>query len=65
MRPTHRPGIGPELAARLLERFGTVQAVMAADPTELEAVPGIGRQTAARLRWAIAEDKPRYRQECY
>jgi DNA excision repair protein ERCC-4 len=44
------PGVGPERAARLLERFGSVRAIMTAPPDELALVPGIGGKTAAKMR---------------
>ena len=47
------PGVGPGRAARLLERFGSVQAVTAASATDLAAVEGFGETTAARIRWAL------------
>jgi ERCC4-type nuclease len=47
------PGIGPERAARLLERFDSVQAVAMASPDELATVDGIAETTAARIRWAV------------
>lgn len=49
------PGIGRERALRLLEAFGSVEAVMRAGADELQAVPGIGTKTAARIRWAVSE----------
>lgn len=49
------PGVGPERAARLLDRFGSVQAVAAASGPELAAVDGIGDTTAERIRWALEE----------
>jgi ERCC4-type nuclease len=55
------PGIGPERAARLLERFGSVQAVITASADELAAVDGIGERTAAKMRWAVQEPKVEYR----
>jgi ERCC4-type nuclease len=54
------PGIGPEKAARLLEHFGSVQAVIVADAAALEAVPGIGARTAKRVRWAVEEARAIY-----
>ena len=41
------PGVGPERATLLLETFGTVKAVIDANPDELERVAGIGPKTAA------------------
>lgn len=49
------PGIGKKRAEHLLECFGTVEAVMAADVKELTAAAGIGRDTAAAIRWAVGE----------
>lgn len=49
------PGVGPGRAGRLLQRFGSVGAVMAAGPDELRTVAGIGEQTARRIRWAVEE----------
>jgi len=47
------PGIGPSRAARLLERFARVEAVMTASAESLQAVDGIGSKTAASIRWAL------------
>jgi ERCC4-type nuclease len=47
------PGIGPERASRLLQRFGSVASVMVADPAALAEVAGIGAHTAARIQWAV------------
>lgn len=43
------PGISTSSARALLERFGSVAAVVAADPAEWLAVPGIGRERARAL----------------
>ena len=43
------PGIGPVLAARLLDHFGSLRAVLTAPPEALIQVPGVGEQTATRL----------------
>ncbi|MFP4611669.1 MAG: ERCC4 domain-containing protein [Thiohalophilus sp.] len=55
------PGIGPARAARLLAHFGSVEAVLTADRDEIEAVAGIGRHTAALVRWAVEESALPYR----
>ena len=47
------PGIGPERAAALLERFGSVQAVMTASPEALMELKGIGEIIARRIRSAL------------
>ena len=54
------PGVGPERAARLLERFGSVQAVVAASADDLATVVGIGEKTAAKMRWAVQEPVVEY-----
>jgi ERCC4-type nuclease len=52
------PRVGPERAARLLDRFGSVQAVATASAADLATVDGIGDSIAARIRWALgAADK--------
>jgi ERCC4-type nuclease len=54
------PGVGPELANRLLNRFGSVRAVLMADEETLASVPGIGAGTAKRIVWAVEEAGARY-----
>ncbi len=44
------PGVGPERAARLLDRFGSVQAIMTASAGALATVDGIAEKTAAKMR---------------
>ncbi len=44
------PGVGPELARRLLERFGSVGEVVTADVSELKRVEGIGERRAREIR---------------
>ena len=43
------PGVGPVLAARLLDHFGSLRGVLDADAAALGAVPGINESLAARL----------------
>ena len=49
------PGVGPERAKRLLEHFGSVEAVLTADPGDLASISGIGAGTAEAIRWAVEE----------
>jgi ERCC4-type nuclease len=49
------PGIGPQRAERLLDAFGSVEAVFSAPCEELAAVIGIGAKTARNIRWAVGE----------
>lgn len=51
------PGIGPGRARRLLERFGSVEAVMKAGIEDLQSVTGIGKRVADRIRWAVEEPR--------
>ena len=54
------PGIGPERAARLLDRFGDVRSVIAADEQQLSEVAGIGPATARKIVWSVSEASPIY-----
>lgn len=49
------PGIGPERAAGLLDRFGSIEAVLTASAEALSSVPGIGKTTANKIRWTVEE----------
>jgi len=51
------PGIGPARARQLLERFGSVEAVMQACTEDLRSVTGIGERVADRIRWAVEEPR--------
>ncbi len=44
------PGIGPTLRRRLLRRFGSVSGLRAASVAELQAVDGVGGETAQTIR---------------
>lgn len=54
------PGVGPKRAERLLEEFGTVEAVMRASAEQLAGVPGIGAKTAEGLRSILREEPAPY-----
>ncbi|UCD81906.1 MAG: hypothetical protein JSW26_10905 [Desulfobacterales bacterium] len=49
------PGIGRERAIRLLDNFGSVEAIVAASSNELQAVEGIGKNLADRIKWTVSE----------
>jgi ERCC4-type nuclease len=47
------PGVGPGRAARLIESFGSVEAVMTATAAQLSEVQGIGMKTAQAIRMSL------------
>ncbi|MEX2501416.1 MAG: NAD-dependent DNA ligase LigA [Trueperaceae bacterium] len=47
------PQVGPRTAEALAHRFGTLDALLAADQEALEAVPDVGGSTAALIREAL------------
>jgi ERCC4-type nuclease len=49
------PGIGPERAGRLLERFGSVEAAISASSSQLQSIDGIGKNIADKIRWTVSE----------
>jgi ERCC4-type nuclease len=54
------PGVGPRRAQRLLERFGSVEAVIKARMEDLGVISGIGERTARQIRWAVEEPSGGY-----
>ena len=44
------PGVGPSIAKKLLEHFGSAQAVLGASPEQFKAVRGMGPKTIANIR---------------
>lgn len=52
------PGIGPELAKKLLDHFHSVAAVMSAPEAELMAVEGIGPTKARHIRHILDSQVP-------
>jgi ERCC4-type nuclease len=54
------PGIGSERAIRLLNAFGSVEAVVTATNEELQSVEGIGESIAGRIKWAVREEIQSY-----
>ncbi|MCE5269399.1 MAG: DNA-processing protein DprA [Planctomycetaceae bacterium] len=43
------PGVGPTIRGRLLERFGSARAVLAAAPSELREVQGVGPKLVHKI----------------
>ncbi|HQU17366.1 MAG TPA: ERCC4 domain-containing protein [Gammaproteobacteria bacterium] len=54
------PGVGPGRANRLLDRFGSVRAVLTADEAALASVPGVGLGTARKIVWSVEETTAPY-----
>jgi ERCC4-type nuclease len=54
------PGIGSERAIRLLDAFGSVEAVVTAPHEELQSLDGIGENIAGRIKWAVREEMQSY-----
>lgn len=54
------PGIGPARAARLIQRFGSVEAAIGADVDALADVTGIGAAIARKVRWTVEEPRGTY-----
>jgi DNA excision repair protein ERCC-4 len=50
------PGIGPKRAKALLDRFGSVKAVLNASSEALAQVHGMGRRVVERVQWAVGEE---------
>lgn len=53
------PNVSDKLAERLLEEFGTVEAVMNASETNLKNVEGIGEGKAGRIRDILSQEYER------
>lgn len=52
------PGVGPLLAARLLNKFGALKTVINATEEELKQVEGIGRNKAKKVFGFISAQFP-------
>ena len=57
---TGLPGVGAARAKGLLDRFGSVEAVVCASERALTEVEGIGKRTAQRIHWAVHESRTPY-----
>jgi excinuclease ABC subunit C len=51
-------GIGPRRRALLLRRFGSVEAIRAANEDDLAAIPGIGPETARKILEGLRSARP-------
>lgn len=55
----HHAAVGTVRAARLLDKYGSVESVLTAGLEDLALVPGISRVVAERIRWAVSEPETR------
>jgi len=49
------PKVGRDRADKLLDRFGSVEAVISAGIDDLQTVDGIGKNIAEKIKWAVSE----------
>lgn len=54
------PGVGPKRAKQLLDRFGSVEAVITAAADVLGEVDGLGPDTIRKIRNAVEEPRMQY-----
>lgn len=54
------PGIGPQRALALLERFGSIEGVLLASKEDLSRVPGIGKYVTEHIQWILKENETAY-----
>ena len=54
------PGVGPKKAKKLLDRFGSIERIVAASVEELQIVDGISKTIAGKINWAIHEEQSGY-----
>ena len=54
------PEIGAERASSLLDKFGSIEAVLTASAEELTMIKGIGAHTAKSIDWVIREADSEY-----
>jgi DNA excision repair protein ERCC-4 len=52
------PKVGRDRADKLLDRFGSVEAVISAGIDDLQTVDGIGKNIAEKIKWAVSERVP-------
>ncbi len=56
------PEIGPQLAGRLVDSFGTIENIAQAPEKDLQAVEGIGYNKARKIQWILREPERVYGQ---
>ena len=49
------PGVGRERAKHLLDKFGSVEAIINASINDLQSIRGIGKNVAEDIKWAVKE----------
>jgi len=54
------PGVGSRRAGRLLDAFGSVEAVITATREELQLIDGIGKNIAEKIKWMVSEQVQPY-----
>jgi ERCC4-type nuclease len=52
------PGVGPELAERIVEFFGGIPMAWTVTSKQLTQVPGVGKQKVAKLGEMVGFDEP-------
>lgn len=57
LQVTLTPGVGPQIATRLVAHFGSAEGILAASPTQLSEVEGVGVAVARNLRSSLYRDK--------
>jgi len=53
-------GVGTERAGRRVDSFGSVESAISANSSELQAVDGIGKSIADKIKLAVGEEMKPY-----
>lgn len=54
------PGIGPQRARALLEKFESIEQILLASDEELSSIPGLGPYTIQSMQWILKENEGYY-----
>jgi len=54
------PQVGPKLAGKLLDYFGSVEKVITASEEELQKIAGLGKIKAQKIRNVVKEERAKY-----